>query len=196
MRVWCKKANCGGFPLHKVSRCYWLLQSQAMLGFEILITRYRNVKWFTVHIWVLTISIIPNWWLDPCSMLPARYLASILTSVFRAECSHRHEFSIGAGSNFLVKSWELGLTKSWVSDKDGSLKRLGPKKWGLSHKVGSLTKSGLSQSWVFHKKLVLLQSWVSQNVVCCSDDSRIVVLLRQPVHVMSNPVKKKKQYYL
>ena len=164
MRVWCKKANCGGFPLQKVSRCYWLLQSQAMLGFEILITRYRNIKWFTVHIWLLTISIIPNWWLDPCSMLPARKNPATLRQ-FWVQSSEQNAHTVMSSvlelaRVFLVKSWELGLTKSWDSDKDGSLTRL-----GLSHKVGSLTKSGLSQSWVFHKTLVLLQSWVSQNVV-------------------------------
>ena len=90
---------------------------------------------------------------------------------------------------FLLKSWELGLTKSWVSDKDGSLTRLGLTKLGLSHKVGSLTKLILTKSSL--TKLSLSQSLVSQNAVCCSDDSRVVVLLRQPVHVMSNPVKKK-----
>ena len=160
-----------------------------MLGFEILITRYRNVKWFTVHIWVLTISIIPDWWLDPCSMLPARKNPATLRQ-FWVQSSEQNAHTVMSSvlelaRVFLVKSWELGLTKSWDSDKDGSLTRL-----GLSHKVGSLTKSGLSQSWVFHKKLVLLQSWVSQNVVGFSDDSRVVVLLRQPVHVISNPVRK------
>ena len=139
-------------------------------GFEIPLTRYRNDNDLLSLTggWILVLCCLPE---------DSPHLASILSSVFRAECSNVHEFSVGAGSSFLssvlrVGSHKrLGLWQSWVSQ---SL---------LSQKVGSLTRLGLAKLGLTKCRRLLRRLQSSRTVAPAS-----------PCNIQ--PCEEKKQYYL